>query len=150
SPAGQPRRFIRNSAANRIRNPLKQCPSHQNEGLFNSLLGFKTEGFMRCAFQIDGVSMELLKDLSGLVFDREINSTSPSTAIFPRFPRNRMTAQGRVQLGLVAANASRRRWIASAVADDIGFDGHIGQLGPPRVRSKRTADPTVRQQFFPT
>ncbi|MCL4671271.1 hypothetical protein, partial [Burkholderia pseudomallei] len=38
SPAGQPGRFIRNSAANRIRNPFKQCPGRQNEALFNSLL----------------------------------------------------------------------------------------------------------------
>ncbi|WP_273915237.1 hypothetical protein [Burkholderia pseudomallei] len=28
-----------NSAANRIRNPFKQCPGRQNEALFNSLLG---------------------------------------------------------------------------------------------------------------
>ncbi|WP_216092408.1 hypothetical protein, partial [Burkholderia sola] len=27
-----------NSAAKRIRNPFKQCPSHQSEALFNSLL----------------------------------------------------------------------------------------------------------------
>ncbi|WP_216089319.1 hypothetical protein, partial [Burkholderia sola] len=26
-------------AAKRIRNPFKQCPSHQSEALFNSLLG---------------------------------------------------------------------------------------------------------------
>ncbi|WP_235590059.1 hypothetical protein, partial [Burkholderia cenocepacia] len=35
----QLRRFVGNSAAKRIRNPFKQCPSHQSEALFNSLLG---------------------------------------------------------------------------------------------------------------
>ncbi|MEB5486230.1 hypothetical protein QMA69_17630, partial [Burkholderia pseudomallei] len=43
SPAGQPGRFIRNSAANRIRNPFKQCPGRQNEALFNSLLEAPTK-----------------------------------------------------------------------------------------------------------
>ncbi|WP_208456375.1 hypothetical protein, partial [Burkholderia vietnamiensis] len=31
-------RFVSNSAANRIRNPFKQCPDRRNEALFNSLL----------------------------------------------------------------------------------------------------------------
>ncbi|MBR8311542.1 hypothetical protein, partial [Burkholderia cenocepacia] len=39
----QLRRFVGNSAAKRIRNPFKQCPSHQSEALFNSLLGPYTE-----------------------------------------------------------------------------------------------------------
>ncbi|MBF3641932.1 hypothetical protein ISF54_30860, partial [Burkholderia pseudomallei] len=34
----RPARSICNSAANRIRNPFKQCPGRQNEALFNSLL----------------------------------------------------------------------------------------------------------------
>ncbi|MCW0006259.1 restriction endonuclease subunit S, partial [Burkholderia pseudomallei] len=38
SPARRPARSICNSAANRIRNPFKQCPGRQNEALFNSLL----------------------------------------------------------------------------------------------------------------
>ncbi|WP_221174833.1 hypothetical protein, partial [Burkholderia pseudomallei] len=37
-PARRPARSICNSAANRIRNPFKQCPGRQNEALFNSLL----------------------------------------------------------------------------------------------------------------
>ncbi|AOJ83468.1 hypothetical protein WS86_22640 [Burkholderia savannae] len=38
SQAGHPARSIGNSAANRIRNPFKQCPDRQNKALFNSLL----------------------------------------------------------------------------------------------------------------
>ncbi|MCA8180171.1 hypothetical protein, partial [Burkholderia vietnamiensis] len=43
SQAGHPARFVSNSAANRIRNPFKQCPDRRNEALFNSLLGVETK-----------------------------------------------------------------------------------------------------------